>query len=113
MLMCPGAIVISGRRIELVNCLPKNKDLWSPEIAKVIAEINGIRFTDDMQRVIELVRDFWQKYHVCPPMSILELLTKMSGSSILKMFKNNYDIMCVLAGIEPPSGCLSRVLSTA
>jgi len=52
-------VVLAGRRIELQNCVPKNKGEWSLELAKLLAGINGIKFTDTVRRVVEYVRSFW------------------------------------------------------
>ena len=55
---CPDAVVLAGRRIELQNCLPRDKEQWSIELAKLLAEVNGIKFTETVKKVVEYVRSF-------------------------------------------------------
>ena len=109
---CPNAVVLAGRRIELQNCVPKNKEEWSLELAKLLAEINGIKFTDTVRRVVEYVRYFWQQYEVCPPVSVIESDLGVDKKTLLEAFGGSYGAICALAGVEPPTGCLSQVLSS-
>lgn len=109
-MQCPPAVVIGGRRIELVNCLPKAREDWSPELASLLAEVNGLRLDEEAFKVLKFVRNFWLENGTCPPASIIEEELGIDRRRLTRMFRN-YDIMCVLAGAEPPSGCLSKVLS--
>jgi Dissimilatory sulfite reductase (desulfoviridin), gamma subunit len=109
---CPNAVVLAGRWIELQNCVPKNKEEWSLELAKLLAEINGIKFTDTVRRVVEYVRSFWQQYEVCPPASVIESDLGVDKKTLLEAFGGSYGAICALAGVELPTGCLSQVLSS-
>jgi Dissimilatory sulfite reductase (desulfoviridin), gamma subunit len=109
---CPNSVVLAGRRIELQNCVPRNKEEWSLELAKLLADINGIKFTDTVKRVVEYVRKFWQQYEVCPPASVMEADLGIDRKTLLDAFGGSYSAICALAGVEPPSGCLSQVLSS-
>ncbi len=109
---CPNAVVLAGRRIELQNCVPRNKEEWSLELAKLLAEINGIKFTDAVRTVVEYVRKFWEQYEVCPPASVIESDLGIDRKTLLEAFGGSYSAICALAGVEPPTGCLSQVLSS-
>lgn len=67
-MQCPSAVVIGGRRVELVNCRPRRQEEWSVELAKLIAEINGVKTTPALLKVVEYVRNFWLSHGVCPPL---------------------------------------------
>jgi len=109
---CPDAVVLAGRRIELQNCLPRDEEQWSIELAKLLAEVNGIKFTETVKKVVEYVRSFWQTYSVCPPVSVIESDFGIDKKSLLEAFGGSYSAICILAGVEPPAGCLSQVLSS-
>ncbi|MEZ0318940.1 MAG: TusE/DsrC/DsvC family sulfur relay protein [Pyrobaculum sp.] len=109
-MQCPPAVVIGGRRIELTNCLPKSREDWSPELASLLAEVNGLRLDEEALRVLKFVRSFWLENETCPPVSIIEEELGIDRGRLMQMFRN-YDVMCILAGAEPPSGCLSKVFS--
>jgi tRNA 2-thiouridine synthesizing protein E len=109
---CPDAVVLAGRRIELQNCLPRDGGQWSIELAKLLAEINGIKFTETVKKVVEYVRSFWQTHGVCPPVSVIESDLGIDRKSLLEAFGGSYSAICTLAGVEPPAGCLSQVLSS-
>lgn len=109
---CPNAVVISGKKIELENCIPKNRSEWSLELAKLLAEINGIKFTETARRVVEYVRRFWLENEICPPVSVIESELNIDRKTLLETFGGSYDAICILAGAEPPAGCLSKMLSS-
>ena len=109
---CPSAVVIHGKRIELVNCVPKKAEEWNIELARALAEANGIKFTDDVAKIVKYVRKFWLQYGTCPPISVVESDMGVDRRIILAMFGGRYDVICILAGAEPPTGCLSQVLSS-
>ncbi|MCU7786998.1 TusE/DsrC/DsvC family sulfur relay protein [Pyrobaculum sp. 3827-6] len=109
---CPEAVVLGGKRIELARCLPKNQSDWSIELAKVLAEINGIKITEAAVSVLKYVRQFWEQHGICPPVSVIESELGMGKTELLAMFGGRYDAICILAGVEPPAGCLSQVLSS-
>ncbi|ACB40014.1 TusE/DsrC/DsvC family sulfur relay protein [Pyrobaculum neutrophilum] len=108
---CPQAVVIGGRRVELDRCLPKNPGDWSHELARALAEANGISYSQLVQRVVEYVRRFWLENGSCPPLSVLEADLGVDRRTVMESFGGSYDAICILAGAEPPSGCLSRVLA--
>lgn len=107
---CPTAVVVGGRRIELVNCRPKNVEDWSLDLAKLLAEINGVKLTPAVLKAVEYVRSFWLQHGVCPPLSVVEEEVGVSREELASVGK--YDVLCILAGAEPPSGCLSHVLAS-
>jgi Dissimilatory sulfite reductase (desulfoviridin), gamma subunit len=109
---CPDAVVLGGTRIELQNCIPKQKEMWSLELAKLLAEINNIKFTETVKRVVEYVRRFWEEYEVCPPVSVIESELGIDRKTLLEAFGGSYSAICILAGAELPTGCLSQVLSS-
>ncbi|MEM1519580.1 MAG: TusE/DsrC/DsvC family sulfur relay protein [Pyrobaculum sp.] len=109
-MQCPSAVVIGGRRVELVNCRPRRQEEWSVELAKLIAEINGVKTTPAVLKVVEYVRNFWLSHGVCPPLSVVEEETGVDKRELAAL--GSYDVLCILAGAEPPSGCLSHVLSS-
>ena len=51
----------------------KDFDQWSPQVARAMAELDGVELTDRHMKVIEMIRAYYQK-HKAPP--ILTMVSK-------------------------------------
>ncbi|MCC6031558.1 MAG: hypothetical protein LM566_01420 [Pyrobaculum sp.] len=49
---------------------------------------------------------------MCPPASVTESDLGVDKKTLLETFGGSYGAICASAGVEPPTGCLSQVLSS-
>lgn len=89
-------------------------DLWSEDVAKDIANGEGIELTQEHFDVIYLLRDFYQKHEVAPANRPLVKLVKTQlseekGNSIYLMTlfpESPAKIAAKIAGLPKPPNCL-------
>jgi len=89
-------------------------DDWSPEVATSFAEIEMLELTEQHWKVIQFVRDFYQRYDTSPAIRILvKALKETYGDEIgnsrylQRLFPNGpAKIACKLAGLPKPAKCL-------
>ena len=87
---------------------------WNPMVAAQIAAASGIRLTDKHWEIIDLLRDFYAKHEVSPPMRPLvkrvrESLGTDKGSSLylLRLFPGSpAKVAARIAGLPRPTHCL-------
>jgi len=87
---------------------------WNKAVALAIAEKEGLKLTDDHWALLLLLRDFYQKYQLIPPLRIFvktvkaELGSDLGNSiSIHKLFPQSpLKLACKVAGLPKPSHCM-------
>jgi tRNA 2-thiouridine synthesizing protein E len=87
---------------------------WSPGVAKVMAEKDGIQLNADHWAVIDIFRDYFERYEIEPPMRALvklsrERLGDEKGNSrhLYRLFPNGPGIQaCRYAGLPRPLSCV-------
>ena len=87
---------------------------WDEDVACNIAQANGVRLTESHWEIIGLLRDFYTKYEVSPPMRPLvkrvrETLGADKGTSLylLRLFPGNpAKLAAKIAGLPRPTHCL-------
>lgn len=92
----------------------RNLSDWTPEVAKQLAEKDGISLNDDHWEIIAILRDFYTTYEISPAMRILvkcvkEQLGDDKGNSIhlLKLFPGSpAKLASKIAGLPKPTNCL-------
>ncbi|WP_250658318.1 TusE/DsrC/DsvC family sulfur relay protein [Alkalimarinus coralli] len=92
----------------------KNLNDWTPEIATILSQQEGIDLTPEHWEIIYLLRDFYLKYDIAPAMRILvktakETLGDSKGNSIhlLKLFPGSpAKLASKIAGLPKPTNCL-------
>jgi TusE/DsrC/DsvC family sulfur relay protein len=85
-----------------------NPDLWNDEVARAIAEEEGIdEMTDDHWKVVFFIRDYWKENDLAPA---VRLLCKEAGLGVRQIFKlfasGPARGACRVAGLPKPDGCV-------
>ncbi|MDE0062984.1 MAG: TusE/DsrC/DsvC family sulfur relay protein [Gammaproteobacteria bacterium] len=88
--------------------------VWDAQVAHEIAAAHGVRLTKNHWEVINLLRDFYQKHDVSPPMRPLvkrvrETLGADKGTSLylLRLFPGSpAKLAAKIAGLPRPTHCL-------
>ncbi|MGI1670124.1 MAG: TusE/DsrC/DsvC family sulfur relay protein [Neptuniibacter sp.] len=92
----------------------RNLNDWSPDIAKQLAEAEGITLSPDHWELIEVIRDFYNDYEHSPAMRPLVKSVKIKlgedkGKSIylMKLFPGSpAKLLAKIAGLPKPDNCL-------
>ena len=87
---------------------------WSEAAAVLLAEAEGLSLTDEHWQLINLIRDFYEKFEVSPAMRVLvrqvrEQLGEERGNSIylLGLFPGSpAKLLAKIAGLPRPTNCL-------
>jgi TusE/DsrC/DsvC family sulfur relay protein len=91
-----------------------NLDDWTRELADHMAKIEGINMTEAHWEVVNLLRDYYQKYQIAP---MIKILIKETGTVIGPEKGNTkylYELYpggpaeqaCKIAGLPTPTGCI-------
>lgn len=88
---------------------------WTPEVATVIAQEDGIDLTEKHWEIISFLRDFYKQHEVSPPSNRLfvkavrDSLGEDKGNSIylMQLFPGTpAKTACRIAGLPRPTNCL-------
>lgn len=88
---------------------------WTPEVATVIAQEDGIDLTENHWEIISFLRDFYKQHEVSPPSNRLfvkavrDSLGEDKGNSIylMQLFPGTpAKTACRIAGLPRPTNCL-------
>lgn len=87
---------------------------WSEAVAVALAEAEALSLTDEHWELINLIRDFYEKFEVSPAMRVLvrqvrEQLGEERGNSIylLGLFPGSpAKLLAKIAGLPRPTNCL-------
>ena len=91
-----------------------NKDDWTPEIAEIIANEEGIDLTEEHWEIIHFVQDYYKEYSITPIMRILgKAIEKKLGEGKGKsryLYKLFPDVpikqSARIAGLPKPPSCI-------
>ena len=91
-----------------------NQDQWSKPVAEMLADDEGLPLTEAHWEIIEVVRDFYQRFEMAPAMRPLVKATKNAlgeekGKSIylMTLFPGSpAKRIARLAGLPKPTNCL-------
>ncbi len=109
------AIEVGGKTIEtdeegyLVNLSD-----WNEEVAKKLAEEEGLEMNDERWEIVNFLRDYYNEYQIAPAVRVL---TKAVGKRLGKekgTSKYLYELFpygpakqaCKIAGLPKPTGCV-------
>lgn len=86
----------------------KSPDLWTDEIAKLIATEEGItEMTEDHWKLVRFIRDFWLKNDLAPAVRLICQETGLGVRSMYKLFTAGPARgACRVAGLPKPDGCV-------
>jgi tRNA 2-thiouridine synthesizing protein E len=87
---------------------------WDRLVAERMAELDGVELTEDHFAVIEIFRDYFQRYEIEPPMRALvklvaEKMGEEKGSSrfLYRLFPEGPTTQaCRYAGLPRPLSCI-------
>ncbi|MCY4562900.1 MAG: TusE/DsrC/DsvC family sulfur relay protein [Gammaproteobacteria bacterium] len=87
---------------------------WNANVALDIAAANGVRLTENHWEIIKLLREFYEKHDISPPMRPLvkrvrETLGAEKGTSLylLRLFPGSpAKLAAKIAGLPRPTHCL-------
>lgn len=91
----------------------RNTSDWTHAIAQQLADLDGITLTDDHWQIIELVRDYYQRYRLFPANRVLvtkvrEAFGESKGNSIhlMTLFTGKpARHIAKIAGLPKPPNC--------
>ncbi|HEY0833108.1 MAG TPA: TusE/DsrC/DsvC family sulfur relay protein [Azospirillum sp.] len=87
---------------------------WNEDVAKVIAEKEGVNMTAEHWEVINFLREYYQEYQIAPAIRVLtKALTKKLGAD-KGSNKYLYELFpygpakqaCKIGGLPKPTGCV-------
>jgi len=89
-------------------------DCWDESVALELAAAEGVELTDAHWQLIELVREFYQRFEVSPAMrplvkQVRERFGKEVGNSIylMQLFPGSpAKLLAKIAGLPRPTNCL-------
>lgn len=87
---------------------------WSEDVAKVLAESEGLEMGDDHWQIVNFLREYYTEYQIAPAVRVL---TKAVGKKLGKEKGNSkylYELFpygpgkqaCKIAGLPKPTGCV-------
>ena len=79
---------------------------WSVEVARALAQRDGIELTDEHLKVVEAVRAYYRKHKVAPMLALASRQCDIPYKELHKMFgKQPGKRAAKLAGLPKSSGC--------
>ncbi|MBF0402008.1 MAG: TusE/DsrC/DsvC family sulfur relay protein [Magnetococcales bacterium] len=87
---------------------------WNDDVAKHLAEVEGVEMSESHWEVISFLREYYDEYKIAP---MIRILTKAIGKKLGKDKGNTkylYDLYpggpakqaCKIAGLPKPTGCV-------
>lgn len=91
-----------------------NLEEWSTDIAEAIADEEGLELTDEHWEIIQVLRDFYQRFEQAPAMrplvkAVAKALGEEKGRSIhlMRLFPGSpAKLAARIAGLPKPTNCL-------
>ncbi len=109
------ALEVNGKNIAVdEEGYLENRDDWNMDIAKAIAQEEGLDMTDSHWEVVNFLREYYDEYQIAPAVRVL---TKSIGKKLGKDKGNSkylYELFpygpakqaCKIAGLPKPTGCV-------
>lgn len=108
-------ILVAGKKIILNDeGYLIDRSSWTPEIANALAKSINIELTEEHWQVINFLRQFYQSYHVIPPLRVFiknlkETLGAELGNSLKlhQLFPESpLKFACLIGGLPKPKHCM-------
>ncbi|ACV69023.1 MAG: TusE/DsrC/DsvC family sulfur relay protein [Desulfohalobium sp.] len=83
-------------------------DMWAPEWVDYVKEQEGIKeITEEHQKVIDFLQDYYKKNGIAPMVRILSKVTGFKLKKIYELFPSGPGKgACKMAGLPKPTGCV-------
>ena len=87
---------------------------WTPDLAKVIADAEGVNMDEEHWAVVNFLRDYYEEYQIAPAVRVLIKSIKKSMGPEVGNNKYMYELFpygpakqaCKIAGLPKPTGCV-------
>ncbi len=91
-----------------------NADDWNRDVAEYLAELEGIRMSDQHWEIAKYLNDYYKRYQIAPMIKILaKEVSKKFGPEkgttkyLLELYPSGpAKQACKIAGLPGPTGCL-------
>jgi tRNA 2-thiouridine synthesizing protein E len=85
-----------------------NFENWSPEWVQLVKKEEGIdELTDEHQKVIDVLQDYYRKNGIAPMVRVLSKVTGFKLKHIYELFPSGPGKgACKMAGLPKPTGCV-------
>ncbi len=90
-----------------------NKDDWSPEVSRELAQMDNLKLTKDHEQIISAVRDIYQETGDTPPMRLLikvlrqRLDESIDSRHLYRLFPDGpVRLASKYAGLPKPKHCM-------
>ncbi|PIE68935.1 MAG: sulfite reductase [Deltaproteobacteria bacterium] len=85
-----------------------NFEQWCPEWVDFVKESEGIKeISDEHQKVIDFLQDYYKKNGIAPMVRILSKVTGFKLKHIYELFPSGPGKgACKMAGLPKPTGCV-------
>jgi len=102
-----STLELQGKSVELDEAgYLKDPDQWSEEVARALAEREGIELTESHMGVIRTIREYYQQHKVAPILTLVSKLCGISHKELHGLFhKQPGKRAAKLAGLPKASGC--------
>ncbi len=82
-------------------------EAWTPDIAKAIADREGIELSDRHWLVVNFAREVFENEGEAPSLRRITLETDVNTKEFYGLFPGGPGKMaCMIAGLEKPTGCI-------
>lgn len=110
-----GAMNVNGRTVDLgADGYLSDVDDWDEEVARILADAEGIEMTERHWEVVKFLREYYKMYQIAP---MIKILVKKMGDTFGPAkgnMKYLYELYpegpakqaCKIAGLPRPSGCV-------
>lgn len=84
-----------------------NRDDWSEEVARSLAEKDGMEINDQIMELINQARGMYDEDGVVPPIRKFSKQTGVSSKELYDIFKKGpMKLICKWGGLPKPTGCV-------
>jgi TusE/DsrC/DsvC family sulfur relay protein len=91
--------------LDEAGCL-KDFGQWSEEVARALAERDGLELTEGHLKVIRTIRSYYEEHKVPPMLTLVSKMCGMSFKDLHELFQKQPGKRAAkLAGLPKASGC--------
>lgn len=85
----------------------KDRDAWTPELAKAMLEADGVTLTDSQWNHVVKAREFYEEFGVVPPIRKFAKFIKEDQKELFKMWMTGpMKPITKYGGLPKPTGCV-------
>ncbi|MBL4614802.1 MAG: TusE/DsrC/DsvC family sulfur relay protein [Magnetovibrio sp.] len=85
----------------------RNRDEWTPEIAREIASRDGREMTDEIMNYINGAREMFERNSTVPPIRKFTKSMGVDKKELFQVFETGpMKLICKWGGLPKPTGCV-------